>query len=91
LDRTPPTEWEDYCLTCYDGGELVLCEWCPMVFHPGCVPDPVKAKRAARGGARYNARSPDLGFECGHHRCTGCSAPDTDVPMLYRCAGCPEA
>ncbi|KAL9268018.1 Increased DNA methylation 1-like protein [Drosera capensis] len=30
-------ESDDYCKVCGDGGELVICDLCPRVFHPECA------------------------------------------------------
>jgi hypothetical protein len=28
---------QSYCLCCWDGGELVLCDQCPAAYHPACL------------------------------------------------------
>ena len=27
----------DYCQQCWDGGELLCCDYCPASFHPPCI------------------------------------------------------
>ena len=28
---------EEFCLLCWDGGDLMLCDGCPTAFHAECL------------------------------------------------------
>jgi hypothetical protein len=30
-------ESEDVCLQCFEGGKLICCDFCPMVYHEKCL------------------------------------------------------
>jgi hypothetical protein len=30
-------ENEDFCLQCWDGGDLMCCDWCPAAYHSNCL------------------------------------------------------
>ncbi|TFK50621.1 hypothetical protein OE88DRAFT_1661143 [Heliocybe sulcata] len=73
-------EWEDWCVYCRDGGELITCQSCPRVFHPDC-----------HGLTKTQLqRSPFI--RCTQHACAYCSRGTTDAGgMLFRCQTCPRA
>ncbi|KDQ50600.1 hypothetical protein JAAARDRAFT_63080 [Jaapia argillacea MUCL 33604] len=73
-------EHEDWCVYCRDGGELVLCSYCPRVFHPQC-----------HGVTKAHVeRLPSL--TCPQHSCSSCSRNTSDAGgMLFRCQTCTQA
>ncbi|KAJ6623193.1 P-loop containing nucleoside triphosphate hydrolase protein [Mycena sp. CBHHK59/15] len=88
-------ESEDYCIGCRDGGELVMCNHCPRVFHAECHPtlSPKEVKALPLGN-------------CGQHSCCQCSRSTAaagglllsvllnyakkDSAYFIRCADCCE-
>ena len=66
------------CQACWDGGDLIMCDYCPVSMCFGCAGvDPVTLGRSWR---------------CGHHSCTGCGRRASAAGgMLFRCAECPRA
>ncbi|XP_054157969.1 chromodomain-helicase-DNA-binding protein 4-like [Oppia nitens] len=38
-DNSTAIEHKDYCQTCRQGGELILCDYCPRAYHKVCVDD----------------------------------------------------
>ncbi|KAJ7492086.1 P-loop containing nucleoside triphosphate hydrolase protein [Mycena latifolia] len=74
-------DWEDYCISCRDGGELVICNHCPRVFHAGCHP--------TMSAAEVN-RSQLV--TCSQHSCCKCTRSTTAAGgLLLRCQTCPQA
>ncbi|KDQ15288.1 hypothetical protein BOTBODRAFT_187400 [Botryobasidium botryosum FD-172 SS1] len=64
---------EDYCVYCRDGGDLVLCDWCPRVFHAECHGQPL----------------PRIGILCSQHACCSCARRTSEAGgMLFRCQTC---
>ncbi|KAF9468349.1 P-loop containing nucleoside triphosphate hydrolase protein [Collybia nuda] len=71
--------WEDWCIHCRDGGDLVCCNSCPRVFHAKC-----------RGYKPSELRGPSI--VCSQHSCTSCQRTTSESGgMLFRCRTCPEA
>ncbi|KAF8884532.1 P-loop containing nucleoside triphosphate hydrolase protein [Infundibulicybe gibba] len=71
-------ESEDWCIHCHDGGELVLCQHCPRVFHPKC-----------RGLSKAECKRI---VSCEQHSCAICFRSTSDAGgMLFRCRTCPQA
>jgi hypothetical protein len=35
-------EHKDYCQACRQGGELIVCDYCPRVYHKVCLDDELK-------------------------------------------------
>lgn len=35
-------EYEEFCASCFDGGDLLCCELCPNVYHRHCLPQLVE-------------------------------------------------
>jgi SWI/SNF-related matrix-associated actin-dependent regulator of chromatin subfamily A member 5 len=72
-------EHQDWCLDCRAGGELVLCQGCPRVFHAECV------------GQTKKQMEKVLQFYCPQHRCCGCERRTTEAGgMLFRCQTCAD-
>lgn len=67
---------QDYCLTCWDAGELVLCDCCPAAYHLKCV-----GLRAVPGGI----------WSCPQHRCEVCQRTNTAAGNLLKCEVCPSS
>ncbi|KAI0344484.1 hypothetical protein BDW22DRAFT_1412345 [Trametopsis cervina] len=73
-------DWEDWCMYCRDGGDLVLCSHCPRVVHADCH------------GLSNEAAKQMLLFSCPHHQCGECGRSTVDSGgMLFRCRTCPSA
>ena len=73
-------QFENYhlCQSCWDGGELVMCDYCPVSLCFSCA----------------GVTAADLGpsWRCGHHQCTSCGRRASAAGgMLFRCAECPNA
>ncbi|KAJ7045038.1 P-loop containing nucleoside triphosphate hydrolase protein [Mycena alexandri] len=76
-----PFEWEDYCIACRDGGEVVICNNCPRVFHAECHPSLTAAQVHA-----------SLLTQCPQHKCCKCSRVTAAAGgLLLRCQTCPQA
>ncbi|KAJ7069038.1 P-loop containing nucleoside triphosphate hydrolase protein [Mycena belliarum] len=74
-------EWEDYCLSCRDGGELVICNNCPRVFHEECHPTMSAAQ----------VRATNM-ISCSQHSCHMCNRRTSAAGgLLLRCQTCPQA
>ncbi|KNA12737.1 hypothetical protein SOVF_123140 isoform B [Spinacia oleracea] len=67
-------EDEDVCFICFDGGNLVLCDYrdCPKAYHPACVK---RDESFFRRSIRWN---------CGWHLCNFCQKN-----ALFMCYTCP--
>mmetsp|Transcript_29170 Transcript_29170/g.56796 ORF Transcript_29170/g.56796 Transcript_29170/m.56796 type:complete len:1721 (-) Transcript_29170:714-5876(-) len=69
------------CLNCWDGGDLVCCDYCPASYHLECL----------------GMRSRDLDaikfqWSCPAHSCITCARKASAVGgMLFRCEMCPMA
>ncbi|THH16507.1 hypothetical protein EW146_g4141 [Bondarzewia mesenterica] len=71
---------EDWCLYCRDGGELVLCHFCPRVFHAACT-----------GYTDAEIRRASF-MACGQHACAKCFRNTGQAGgMLFKCRTCPNA
>lgn len=72
---------EDFCLRCWDGGDLHLCDLCPSSFHTHCIGPQVQPK----GGVRKR-------FFCPQHDCDVCGRKAAAAGgLLFRCQMCPSA
>ena len=72
---------QDHCLNCWDGGNLICCEWCPAAYHPKCV--------------GLNSEDDLSGFgntwACPHHSCSQCERKAAAAGgLLFRCQMCPQ-
>lgn len=66
-------EHQDMCNECWDGGELLVCDVCPMAFHPQCI-----------GLSKMPSGS--LWF-CPHHQCATCARRVSAAALLFRWVG----
>ncbi len=42
LPEPPEEDWHDaWCRVCKDGGDLLLCDYCELVYHMECVNPPL--------------------------------------------------
>ncbi|KAJ6541806.1 P-loop containing nucleoside triphosphate hydrolase protein [Mycena capillaripes] len=79
-----PFEWEDYCIGCRDGGQLIMCTYCPRVFHAGCHPTVANMSAAQIKSA--------MAIGCPQHLCCKCSRSTSAAGgLLLRCQTCPQA
>jgi hypothetical protein len=73
-------EHQDVCQVCLEGGEMVLCKYCPVAVHSACA-----AAFGMEGGTRTVHR-------CSHHSCGDCSKPVSLAGgLLYACQGCEKS
>jgi len=71
---------ENHCLRCWDGGELVCCDFCPASYHIGCL------------GLKSDKCLPKMGYSCPHHSCVTCGRKSAAAGgLLFRCMMCPDA
>lgn len=68
------------CQSCWDGGEIVCCDLCPVSVHPECIGITIKDI------TRYHR------WSCPHHSCHECGRKAAAVGgILFRCEACPRA
>lgn len=67
---------QDHCQACWDGGDIILCDNCPLSFHMSCL----RLKRLPAGK-----------WSCPHHKCTSCCRTSSAAALLFRCEVCPLA
>jgi SWI/SNF-related matrix-associated actin-dependent regulator of chromatin subfamily A member 5 len=69
---------EDHCLNCWDGGDLIVCDLCPLAYHPTCA-------------GLHPADVPSIkSWKCSHHTCNECHRAASKVGgLLFNCAVCP--
>ena len=71
-------EHSQLCLSCWDGGDLVLCDHCPSAYHLGCL----NIKQEDTKGI----------WSCPHHSCSVCfRKAGAAGGLLFRCQMCPKA
>jgi SWI/SNF-related matrix-associated actin-dependent regulator of chromatin subfamily A member 5 len=74
---------EQHCLSCWDGGDLVLCDQCPVAVHTDCL----SADQAPP--AQRKAVST---WRCPHHMCSQCDRKSAAAGgLLFRCSECLNA
>ena len=72
---------EQHCLACWDGGELVLCDQCPVSAHLECLSE--DQAPSTRNGASWR---------CPHHSCMTCDRKSAAAGgLLFRCSECLHA
>lgn len=70
---------EDHCLCCWDGGDLICCDFCPASYHQACL------------GLDAIPKS-NMKWSCPHHACFTCGKKASAVGgLLFRCSECPNA
>ncbi len=74
---------ESHCLSCWDGGDIVMCDFCPASYHPTCLG--FKDAEEMTGGST-------MGWSCPHHSCDDCGRKAAAAGgLLFRCSVCPSA
>ncbi|KAH9255375.1 hypothetical protein BASA81_006494 [Batrachochytrium salamandrivorans] len=74
---------ETHCLSCWDGGELVMCDQCPVSIHVECLNE--NSQHTAVSG-----KAPT--WRCPHHSCVMCDRKSAAVGgLLFRCTECPNS
>ena len=63
-------EHQDICNECWDGGEMIVCDMCPMAFHLACI----GLKCMPKGNIWF----------CPHHQCATCSRRVSAAALLFR-------
>ncbi len=67
------------CLHCWEGGELICCDFCPAAYHPSCI------------GIDADEVS-SIKWSCPQHACHECGRKAAAVGgTLFRCQMCPTA
>ena len=72
--------WENcgLCQLCWDGGDLIMCDYCPVSMCFLCA------------GINPSALGPS--WRCRHHSCATCGRKAHAAGgLLFRCAECPQA
>ncbi|KAG7085999.1 hypothetical protein E1B28_003522 [Marasmius oreades] len=73
-------ESQDFCNHCADGGDLIICSFCPRVFHREC-----------RGLTQKEVKTMSF-IACSQHACWDCRRRTSDAGyLLFRCRTCPRA
>ena len=68
------------CQVCWDGGDIVCCDLCPVSVHAECI------------GLTQNEIAKATRWACPHHSCAECGRKAAAVGgMLFRCEACPRA
>ena len=68
------------CQVCWDGGDIVCCDLCPVSVHAECI------------GVTQNEIAKATRWACPHHSCAECGRKAAAVGgMLFRCEACPRA
>jgi hypothetical protein len=65
---------QDMCNECWDGGELLVCDICPMAFHLGCIGLTKVPK--------------EFQWFCPHHQCATCDRRICAAGLLFRSVMC---
>lgn len=73
-------ESQSHCQSCFEYGNVVLCQLCPRVYHVECL------------DGDFQAKTQSWQFVCPQHECFDCAQKTTDAGgMLYRCRWCDKA
>ena len=67
------------CQLCWEGGDMICCDFCPNVMHSACagIDDP-----STLGNM----------WSCPHHKCVTCGRKAYAAGgLLFRCSECPKA
>jgi len=69
------------CQSCWEGGNLLCCDYCPSAYHFGCL-----------GMKESDMKKVKFQWSCPGHSCLVCSRKAAAVGgMLFRCEMCPLA
>jgi len=41
-DSSEEDDHDTFCRVCKDGGDVILCDFCPLVYHMNCLHPPMK-------------------------------------------------
>lgn len=74
---------QDFCLLCWDGGDLWMCDFCPSSYHK-------KLECVTNITCMTSDNSKSL-WKCPHHKCGLCQRDLESVMMLFACEICPAA
>ncbi|GFR46602.1 hypothetical protein Agub_g8205, partial [Astrephomene gubernaculifera] len=75
-------EHMDFCLVCWEGGDLLCCDHCPAAFHPACL-------GLSEGQTALLAKR---NWSCPHHSCVTCERNTQRAGgLLFRCEMCEKA
>ncbi|KAG1680939.1 hypothetical protein FOA52_009898 [Chlamydomonas sp. UWO 241] len=70
----------DFCQVCWDGGNLLCCDYCPASMHPQCIDMTMADAAAVKKWA------------CPQHSCATCGRNTAAAGgLLFRCEACPNA
>lgn len=73
-------EHNDFCQVCWDGGDLLCCDFCPVAIHPKCLG---MADEEVVGLRKWG---------CPHHSCATCGRNTAaSGGLLFRCEMCEQA
>jgi hypothetical protein len=61
---------QDICNECWDGGELIVCDTCPMAFHLACI--------------GLTCMPAGNFWFCPHHQCATCNRRVSAAALLFR-------
>lgn len=76
-EKRKAIEHQDFCQSCWDGGDVVLCMGCPRTYHPGCL------------SKEHRAKAMGMAFHCPQHECRDCGAKTQDAGgVIFRCRWC---
>eukprot|EP01035_Chromulina_nebulosa_P018018 gene18018-23657_t len=70
-------ENQDFCQNCWEGGDLICCDFCPTSFHLKCLKE-IKLPPPTDGP-----------WKCSHHDCRKCFKKKGN--FLFRCEICVDA
>ncbi|KAF5835257.1 hypothetical protein DUNSADRAFT_7703 [Dunaliella salina] len=70
----------EYCQICWDGGDLLCCDFCPVALHPHCL------------GLSSEEVASIRKWGCPHHSCSVCQRNTAAAGgLLFRCEMCENA
>lgn len=73
---------QDFCQNCWDGGDLIVCDFCPGSYHntDECIPT-----------GHVDEKKSHLQWACPHHACFLCNKKPDVAGVMFRCEICPCA
>ncbi|KAJ8598993.1 hypothetical protein CTAYLR_009472, partial [Chrysophaeum taylorii] len=73
----------DECMACWDGGDLIMCDFCPTSWHMGCL---------EKLNCKLPSSAKQIRWACPHHSCAVCARTSSAAGgLLFRCAVCPQS